>query len=136
MVLPPRTLKVPAANPSTNPPTVHHLMIGQAARRFGPPSSISGMSAPPYYAFSTRPYASRTLSFIISKAAAWEDLCRISFTLSRFSVHGDHETLDEFSHFRTDHMSTKQLSRLLVEDGLNQSLIFTERNRLAICSNE
>jgi len=67
MVLPPRTLKVPAAKPSTSPATVHHLMMGQAARRQGPPSSISGMSVSPYYAFSTRPYASRTLSFIISE---------------------------------------------------------------------
>lgn len=67
MVLPPRTLKVPAANPSTNPPTVHHLMTGQAARRQGLPFSISGMSVSPSYAFSTRPYASRTLSFIISE---------------------------------------------------------------------
>ncbi len=43
IVFPPIKLKLPARKPSARPPAVHHFIMGQAARRQGPPLSISGM---------------------------------------------------------------------------------------------
>src|ERR1700704_1110816 len=49
-----------------------------------------------------------------------------------FEVHGNHVTLNQFGHLGTDHVRTEQLAGLLVEDHLDQSLVFAERDRLAI----
>ncbi|QTK78702.1 hypothetical protein AT6N2_C0861 [Agrobacterium tumefaciens] len=51
----------------------------------------------------------------------------------RLQIHGDHEALDEFGDFRAHHMCAEQLAGLLVEDGLDHTLVFAERNRLAVC---
>jgi hypothetical protein len=42
--------------------------------------------------------------------------------LGRLQVHGDDEALDQFGHFRADHVRAQQLAGLGVEDGLDQAL--------------
>ena len=54
------------------------------------------------------------------------------FFFGGFEVHRDHESLNEFSDFRADHVRAEQFTRLLVEDGLYQPLVFSKRNRLAV----
>src|SRR5690606_7812189 len=50
--------------------------------------------------------------------------------LGRLEVHGDDETLDQFGHFRADEMGAEQLAGLLVEDRLDETLVFAERDGL------
>ncbi len=50
----------------------------------------------------------------------------------RLQVHRDHEALDQFGDLSANHVRTKQLTRLLVEDDLDHALVFAERDRLAV----
>src|SRR3546814_4897155 len=54
-------------------------------------------------------------------------LCFRSLKLTRDDI-----ALDQFGHFRADHMCAEQFARSVVEDGLDEALRLTERDRLAI----
>lgn len=47
-------------------------------------------------------------------------------------IHCHDEAVDELRHLGSDHVSTDQLPRLIVKDGLDQPLIFSERDGLAV----
>src|SRR6516164_353838 len=49
-----------------------------------------------------------------------------------FEVHGDHVTLDQLGYFRADHVGTEQRPARFVEDHLDQPLVLTERDGLAV----
>ena len=54
------------------------------------------------------------------------------FFFRGFEIHRDDITLDQFSDFGADHMRAQQLSGLGIEDDLGHTLVFTERDRLAV----
>src|SRR3546814_19224400 len=54
-------------------------------------------------------------------------LCSRSLKLTRDDI-----ALDQFGHFRADHMCAEQIARSVVEDGLDEDLRLTARARLSI----
>src|SRR5438105_8712364 len=54
------------------------------------------------------------------------------FFLGSLEIHCNYVALNELRDFRPDHMRAEQLSSFLVEDDFHQTLIFPERNRLAV----
>ena len=51
---------------------------------------------------------------------------------SGFEIHGNYVALDQFGDFGTDHVRTEQLAGLVVKNHLDQSLILSKSDRLAI----
>src|SRR5271165_4318704 len=49
-----------------------------------------------------------------------------------FEIHGDYVALNQLGHFGADHMRAKERSALFVKNHLDQALVFTKRNRLAV----
>jgi len=56
----------------------------------------------------------------------------IKFFFGRFQIHRNDEALNQFGDFRAAQMRAEQLSGLLVEDDLDQTLILAERDGLAV----
>ena len=54
------------------------------------------------------------------------------FFFRGFKSHGQDEALDQFRDFRADHMGANQASGFCVENGLDQALIFAQRNGFAV----
>ncbi len=54
------------------------------------------------------------------------------FFFGGLQIHRNHIALDQFGHFGADHVRAEQLAGFLVEDHLDQTLVFAERNRLAV----
>ncbi len=79
-----------------------------------------------------RPYASSTLSCIISTERRMREDRVHQVFLGGLELHGDDETLDQLRHLRADQVRAQELPGLGIEDGLDQALVLAERDRLAV----
>ena len=52
--------------------------------------------------------------------------------LGRLEVHGNDETLNEFRHFRPDHVRAEQLARLCIEDRLDEAIGLAQKGGLDV----